>query len=115
MSTIHHKERPAVLPPQPAAPPPPKKKQASAYVPMTDDDWGRAWGGMTEDEFNGDPRCSEKRIERFVLARIEAQGLVIVPKEPTAEMVKAGQVGVWSAGFVKLVYKAMLEATKEST
>jgi hypothetical protein len=44
----------------------------------------------------------------------EQAGFAVVPSEPTDAMVRAGQVG-GSSGFIRLVYKAMLEAAKDSS
>jgi hypothetical protein len=95
------------------------------YVPMTDDEILKQVRQFTTTAMPIGPYTAE--VEKAVLARIEQQGLVIVPREPTAEMLEAAgrEIFNWNdekGYFEKVVmdehaklYKAMLEATKEST
>jgi hypothetical protein len=91
----------------------------SAYVPMTHEE------KMAIDRRNCILSHSQTAVvdatEQAVLARIESQGLVIVPREPTRAMCLAGalygdgETEHEDIGLAVAVYKAMLEATKEST
>lgn len=83
------------------------------YVPMTDKKLHELHDN------SGGGRDGRRAIEQAVLARIEAQGLVIVPREPSLDMITAfwGEVtrGDAELNYAKECYKAMLEAAKEST
>jgi len=81
------------------------------YVPMTDDELWGAWPNDPTLTTWQHLRC----IEQAVLARIEAQGLVMVPREPTDAMVSVITNERVLYDSAQELYKAMLEATKEST
>lgn len=59
-------------------------KYPPGYVPMTDEDFD-AIDEMIPPSHPDAPRVYERAIEQAVLARIEAQGLAVVPK-PTDEL-----------------------------
>jgi hypothetical protein len=80
------------------------------YVPMTDDE-------ITEQLFMGvGSRQLVPIVEQAVLARIESQGLVIVPRESTSRMdIAAMERHEISKELACDIWETMLEATKEST
>lgn len=85
----------------------------SKYVPMTAEDWEEmtALYVRSDNAITGKTTWHEY-VQKSVLARIEAQGLVIVPRETLDSWRLSLSQGDASPRWE---IEAMLEATKEST
>lgn len=92
----------------------------SAYVPMTDDEITEATKVTKSDLLHEPTKYCWRVVEQAVLARIEQQGLVIVPREPSESIITSARNIHWEIRGCQLcsddymdIYKAMLEATKD--